>query len=568
MASNYQVLVLGLDGATFDLMLPWVEQGHLPCLGKLLREGAWSRLQSTLPPITPCAWSSFMTGKNPGKHGLFDFVEVLPNGQGFQFTNASTRHAESLWSYLSRRGRRVNVVNVPMTYPPEKINGAMISGLDTPNDRCKFTYPETLLQDLRNQSINYQIDIQHLGNMRTDARRDCRLKELCDAETERTKTLQYLSKQSPYDFAMLVYTATDQVQHHFWHYMDPKHDKYDAKGAERYKNAIRDVYIHVDGLLESVLKELGENTIVMIMSDHGFGPTSNVRLRLNQALEHAGLLTFKKEMKSTQKFRSLAGKLDGLLRATLSNRAKRLIAGMFPRLRVWFEKVDEAQIDWDKTIAYTNEAFRACPAVWINHRALENHVGSNGCDAYEKALRETEETLKSLKDPKTGKPAISNIYRTRELYEGASKDKAPDLILSWWEDGFLLDQSAAGGPASLDVERSTGPITGGVEFAGSHRMDGVFIMAGGPTRRGHAFNNARIIDVAPTVLYLMDLPIPGDMDGRPLVDALDAGFVSTHPFQIEEGGQTHEVAPGQEVVFSEEESQMIAERLQSLGYIE
>src|SRR5436305_8359277 len=122
---NYKVFVFGLDGPTLDLMEPFIKQGHLPNLGRLLENGARSRLESTVPPITPCAWSSFMTGKNPGKHGLFDFVEPLPDGRGFRFTNASTRHAESLWAYLSRQGKRVGVMNVPMTYPPEKIDGYM-----------------------------------------------------------------------------------------------------------------------------------------------------------------------------------------------------------------------------------------------------------------------------------------------------------------------------------------------------------------------------------------------------------------------------------------------------------
>src|SRR5262245_26837685 len=113
-SSEYSVIVIGLDGATFDLILPWVEEGHLPCLGRLLREGAHSPLRSTIPPITPCAWSSFMTGKNPGKHGLFDFIEPAPGRRAFSFTNASSRAGATLWGYLSRLGRKVGV---PMTYP-------------------------------------------------------------------------------------------------------------------------------------------------------------------------------------------------------------------------------------------------------------------------------------------------------------------------------------------------------------------------------------------------------------------------------------------------------------------
>jgi predicted AlkP superfamily phosphohydrolase/phosphomutase len=558
----YRILVLGLDGATFDLMHPWMEQGHLPWLAKLARAGAQSPLESTIPPITPCAWSSFMTGKNPGKHGLFDFVEPLPERKGFRFTNASSRQAETLWGYLSRQGRRVGVINVPMTYPPESVNGYLLSGLDTPNEDSLYCHPAELREELKSQAIPYRIDVQHLGNMRTDARRDLRLNELGDVESIRTKALAYLRERYPADFTMLVYTATDQVQHHFWHYMDPRHDKFDARGAERYRHAIRDVYVHIDRLIGSLIDQVDEQTIVIIMSDHGFGPTTNVRIRLNQALEHRGLLSFAGERGSKRAFRSLAGFADRVLRSTLSNGAKRYLAGRLPKLRVWFENLDEAPIDWARTRAYSNEAFRASPAVWLNSTA--------GGTASDELLREAEQALGELKDPGTGKPAIRRVYRTRDLYQGPLVDRAPELIPSWWEDGFLLEQSQPGRDPATDVERSKEPITGGVEFAGSHRLHGVFMMAGGPVRAGHVFSGARIIDVAPTVLYLMGLPIPHDMDGVPLVDALDPEFVALRPPHHETNGGSagKPMESPAETVFTEDEARLIEERLKSMGYIE
>jgi predicted AlkP superfamily phosphohydrolase/phosphomutase len=150
---DFRVLIVGLDGATFDLMLPWIEEGCLPNLARILRSGSKSPLESTIPPITPCAWSSFMTGKNPGKHGLFDFIE--PHGEhGFRFTNASFRDGETLWGCLSRHGRRVGVVNVPMTFPPEPVNGFLISGLDTPHELSPFMYPVEIRSDLKQAGIS------------------------------------------------------------------------------------------------------------------------------------------------------------------------------------------------------------------------------------------------------------------------------------------------------------------------------------------------------------------------------------------------------------------------------
>ncbi|HEX3600073.1 MAG TPA: alkaline phosphatase family protein, partial [Lacipirellulaceae bacterium] len=351
------VLIVGLDGATFDLMLPWIDAGFLPNLGRLLSGGAWSRLESTIPPITPCAWSSFITGKNPGKHGLFDFIEPSRDGRGFQFTNASYRDGESLWACLSRHGRRVGVVNVPMTYPPEPVNGFLISGLDTPHEHSPFMHPVEVRNILKDAGIRYRIDQQHLGNMRTDDRRRRQLLDIHDGESARTAAFRYLSNMRRCDFRMIVYGATDQVQHHFWHFMDENHDKHDPEGAKTFRNAIRDTYQHIDVQLGLLLDECDDDTVVIIMSDHGFGPMSNVRVRLNQVLRDAGLLKFVESRTGGRWKKALASTLDRVLRSTLSSDTKRTIAGLFPRLRVWFENLDEAKIDWKSTRAHVNEAY-------------------------------------------------------------------------------------------------------------------------------------------------------------------------------------------------------------------
>ena len=187
-----RVFILGWDGATFDLIKPWVAKGHLPTIARLMEAGSHGPLASTQPPMTFPAWSSFMTGKNPGKHGLFDFIEPVAEGQGFRFTNATSRQSETLWGCLSRHGRKVGVLNVPMTYPPEPVNGYLISGLDTPDERSPFLHPQGLREELATNKIEYRIDIQHLGNMRTDRQRDERLHELSEVETLRTRALHDL----------------------------------------------------------------------------------------------------------------------------------------------------------------------------------------------------------------------------------------------------------------------------------------------------------------------------------------------------------------------------------------
>ena len=567
MSDGYKVIVLGLDGATFDLMLPWMEEGHLPAIAELVETGARSPLESTIPPHTPCAWSSFITGKNPGKHGLLDFVEPVPGSHDFRFTNASSRAGSSLWSLINRHGLKTGVVNVPMTFPPEKVDGYLVSGLDAPHEQSEFTYPATIRDEIAARSIDYRIDLQHMGDMGTYAKCRSRLAEICEIETARTEAFEYLRRQYPSEFQMLVYTATDRVQHHFWHYMDPSHDKYDSEGAELFRNAIRDVYVHVDHLIARVLDGKDRDTIVMTMSDHGFGPTSSLRLRLNQSLAHREHLRFQREGGASRVKRMLAGAVDRLLRSTLSCDFKRKLAARFPRLRVWFENLDEARLEWSETIAFASEFYRASPAIWINRsgRFPDGTVGDGA--EYEAALETTAAALLSITDSSTGERAINKVYRTRDIYEGPFVDRAPDLIPSWWDDGFLIEQSDPHGGPQGDAFRAEGDLWRGVEFTGSHRLDGIFTMTGGPVKPGYVFEGAKITDVAPTVLYMMGLPIPADMDGSPLLQAIDPLWVDENP-PLMTGDASDESAPSDAYQdFSSDEAEAVAQRLKALGYI-
>jgi predicted AlkP superfamily phosphohydrolase/phosphomutase len=425
-------------------------------------------------------------------------------------------------------------------------------------------YPVEIRSELKQAGIRYRIDQQHLGNMRTDARRRAQLADIRESEHARTAALQHLSEERPCDFRMIVFGSTDQVQHHFWHFMDPSHDKHDPAGAAEFGNAIRDTYAHVDEQLGVLLDECDDDTIVMVMSDHGFGPMSNVRLRLNQILADAGLLKFEEGSAPSKLKQSLASWLDRMLRSRLSSDAKRRIAGMLPKLRTWFETLDEAKIDWAHTSAYVNEAYRSSPAIWLNR--LQELTEAEADELRDRI----EEIMLTLVDPKTGEPVISSLERPQEIYHGPHAEKAPDLLPSWWQDGFLLDQSSPAAPGRPNVERSTTPLEGGVEFAASHRLDGVLMMSGGPIHADFSFNDAKIVDVTPTVLYLMGLPIPDDMDGRVLVEAIDSEFLAANPIRyeaVDDDESYGDDGDGAPVSFTEDESELIAKRLQALGYI-
>ncbi|MGB3940991.1 MAG: alkaline phosphatase family protein, partial [Candidatus Manganitrophaceae bacterium] len=289
-----KVLMIGIDGATLDLIKPWAKEGKLPTFKRLLDEGGHGELESVIPPVTPPAWTSLMTGMNPGKHGLFNFIDHDLADYSIRYANAGSRRVPTVWKRLSDLGWRVGVINMPMTYPPEPLNGFCISGLDTPDESSPFVYPPELKLEIERSVGKIYLDPRHLGYMTTDEKRDSVLADLVKIENRRTEIAEYLMAHHPVDVLALVYTATDTVQHFFWHYMDPAHPFYDPRGAERYRDAVLDIYRAIDSNIARLLSSVSDETAVLVVSDHGGGPVSSPVISLNRFLEEEGWLVYKK----------------------------------------------------------------------------------------------------------------------------------------------------------------------------------------------------------------------------------------------------------------------------------
>jgi len=573
------VLIIGIDGATFDLIKPWAEDGKLPTFKRLLDEGVHGELESVIPPITPPAWTSFMTGMNPGKHGLFNFIEHDPHDQSIRYTNASSRRVPTVWSLLSRMGRRVGIVNVPMTYPPEEVNGFCISGLDTPDESSRFVYPDGLRRELEQAVGKIYLDHRHLGYMTTDDKRDSVLEDLVRIENRRTEMAEYLITRHPTDVMMLVYTATDTVQHFFWHYMDPTHPFYDPCGAEKYRDAVLDIHRMIDANIARLLALVPQETVVIVVSDHGGGPVSKQVIRLNQCLEELGVLAYKRGWNGggSRSIHRLTRRMDDYLRGMLSPNQKARLARIFPNLRARWESYasSAAMIDWEKTQAYCLEFLSFPSEIWINIEGRSPHGRVKPGAEYEAVVESLIRRLYALKDGETGRSLIRRIYRKEEIYQGPYLDLAPDLILSWWEDGaFQVQKSVPGSgqPSVSDGTRETGASA--ASWSGTHRLHGVLLMKGGPLRRAATLSKAHITDVAPTLLHLMGVPVPPEMDGSVLLEAFEDTFTRSCRVQYgSEGAPEHAVngngnGNGNGAAYTAAESEKIKERLKGLGYIE
>lgn len=567
--SKIRTLIIGLDAATFDLINPWIAEGKLTNLAGLMRDGVWGRLASVLPPITPPAWTSFMTGKNPGKHRIFHFMEAQPGTYSLRYLNASSRRAKTIWRILSDAGFSVGAMNIPFTYPPEHVSGFQISGMDTPSETSPFIYPPELRSELEGLLGRFRLDVRYLGYMSTDSRREEVLGEMERLDQQWLRASLILIENHPADVMMFTFMSIDTVQHYFWQYMDPSHHYHDPAAAPRFGDAVFNVYQRLDRAIGEILAKISSDSSVFVVSDHGGGPTSDRVVYLNRYLAQLDLLRYHESKESAIKKlgSGILRRTYVLLRSSLSSRQKSKLANALPGLRKKFETAVTSftNIDWRRTKAYCSEVLASPPSIWINRKGIQPS-GIVGDTEYEPLLKFITEKLGELKDPRTNEPIIKRIIRRDEIFHGPYANEAADLILDWWETShFSTSPSFAektDEPAVLIQERRPPE---GSEWGGTHRLEGILIAQGPAFRKGAQIKGACLIDMAPSILHLMGQPVPNDMDGRVLEELFKPSFMAKNPVRK---GESDDSESSRTAEYSAEETAIVEQRLKDLGYIE
>ena len=566
-----KLVVIGLDAATWTLIKPWMAEGGMPNLARLMQSGVSGSLQSVLPPITPPAWTSFMTGKNPGKHGIFNFIETEQSGYAMKYSNATSRRSPTVWKLLNDAGLSVGTMNIPFTYPPEKLNGFQISGMGTPSDESPFIHPPELRDELVSHLGEIELDLRFLGSMNTDERRFQVLAEMEEHDQQWAKAALYLLENHPQDVMMFVFMSIDTVQHYFWQHMDKDHFIHDPKLAPKFGDAVRKVYERLDAAAGKIIERLPAETNVFVVSDHGGGPVVERTIYLNRYLAQLGLLHYRQQ--ATSGLYHFGKKLMrygfSFLRSTLSSRQKSWLAHLLPKLHQKSEAAYSSfsDIDWTRTKAYCSEVLAAPPSIYINLKGVKPQ-GTVDQAEYEQLLSHIIEKIGELKDPRTGKPVINRVYRRDELFHGPFAHETADLILDWWSEDSLFSTlpsfpEETNKPALVIRERKP---TDEAEWGGTHRLHGILVARAPALKSKSEIANARLIDMAPTILHLLGVPVPEDMDGHVLEDAFRPEFLAQHPVKAGAASGTSE--GGRESGYTEEESAKVEERLQALGYIE
>ena len=557
----HKVLVIGLDGATFDLIKPWADAGHLPTLQRLMQEGAHGSLRSTVPPMTGPAWTTFATGVNPGKHRLYDWIAREPQSYQFLPVTALDCKAPMIYSLLSQTGRRVCALNIPMTYPPMAVNGVVVSGLPAPSTRNTITYPPELYQEIVD-AIGEYILYPDPGQAYSDSGVDAFLARLYKTTELRVRTLEYLRSREAWDFAMVVFNGTDTICHALWKYMDKTHPLHDPAQAAKYGNAIRDYYHTLDGHLAQIVDTLPQDTTLVVMSDHGFGPFHKF-IHVNNWLLRENFMQLKPGARSRIKhalFRSGFSPMnvyDTLMRLGFGALKREVVRGqgqgLLKTLFLSFEDVD-----WGRTQAYS---LGNVGQIRINLAGREPFGCVQPGAEYEQVRSRIIERLATLRDPKTGEAVVETVYRREELYSGDYLDEAPDIVfLPRRLEYFGFGEYEFGSHKIIEAMKRG--------ISGTHRMNGIFMAYGAAVRKGVEIQNANLTDLAPTILHLMGEAVPAHMDGHVLADALREDFepVIRQRSAVAVDSDAHS-GPSAGEVLSAEEQKVLADRLRSLGYV-
>lgn len=550
-------LIVGLDGATLDLVEPWVEEGVLPNLATLMRQGAWGHLMAPMPPVTFPSWTTFMTGVNPGRHGIFDFTRRERGAYAVRFVNATFRKAPTIWRLLSDAGMRVCSLGIPGNYPPEPVNGYTLSGFDTPvttRADASFAFPPSFATEVEGAGGFPFADFQEFSIDPGWHRRA--LAAMQDAIERKARLAVSLLRREPFDCFMLMFGESDTAAHHFWSLHDPASPRFDRALRTELGDGLRQVYRQLDAALgELVAAAKAEH--VLIVSDHGFGGVGDRAIRINRWLAAHGYLGWtENSMGSRWAGRARAAAVRCIpqrMQAPLFRLANGRLAGSVE------SRVRFGGIDWTRTRAFSEE-LNYNPSIWLNLIGRDA-AGIVAASDRDRVRSELSAALLQWRDPFSGEAVVRRVWQREELYTGECVEDSPDLILDLATPGgysyMCLPSLGSDGPALERLDDSDlrgGKLSG---MSGSHRREGIFLLSGDGVSSGR-YRGARMADMTPTILSLLGFADDERFDGRVLDCARSGGSGEALDWPLKHAHETY---------YDGTQEQALHLRLEQLGYL-
>ncbi|GAB5490657.1 MAG: alkaline phosphatase family protein [Phototrophicaceae bacterium] len=453
-----RVLLLGLDCASPSLIFEQFKDS-LPTLSALMDKGTWGVLKSSTPCITVPAWSSMTSSRDPGVLGIYGFRNRADyDYDSLYVADGRAVKEKRIWDYVGEADKQSLVMNVPQTYPVKAINGHLVSGFLTPNDKAQFAFPAIFKNEILKQVPEYDFDVRDFRNVE----RSELYQQIIDVTNAQYRLLEYALKNKQWDFAMQVNIGVDRMHHAFWRYHDPEHRLHDPDSP--FNTAIFDYYQLVDGWLGRLISVAGDDTAIIVASDHGVKRMDGA-IAINEWLWQNGWLALKETPQSVVKF-------------------------------------THDMVDWEHTRAWSTGGYYG--RIFMNVAGREPQ-GIIPVEDYETVRDDLAQQIRAIPDDK-GQSLDTTVYKPQEIYEAVNRI-APDLLV-YFGDLHWRCAGTIGYGRHYTLENDTGPDDA------NHAQEGMFIIHN-PQKSGKGqVNPYQLMDIAPTVLSLMDIDIPSQMQGR------------------------------------------------------
>lgn len=531
-------LLIGLDGATFSILDPYVERQVMPFLGTLLKGGARASLRSVMPPLTPPAWTSLMTGKHPGQHGVFDFFQKEePDSVYFRFASSQDVKSATIWTLAGDGGRRVISLNYPLMFPAPPVDGSVVPGGMMPWRQLRLgCHPPGLFDRLKalpsfnpREMLDMELEVKAIEGCPEDEYAEW-VERHIRREQRWFEVLRHLMRTEPADLVGVLFDGVDKLQHLCWRFIDPacrpaRPSPWEQQMIERCERYFRSL----DALIAALVALAGPEATVILASDHGFGPTREV-FHVNSWLEREGFLKW----------------ADGADRGADRDGTQVGFAEMTRHVHA---------VDWTRTLAYA-----ATPSSQGIH--VVGRVPGTDDPMPEETRRrvaaDVAQGLRQIRRPHDRRPLVTEVWSRAEAFSGPHEALGPDLSIVLADGGTMSILPSD----ELVVRRD--------ETRGHHRWDGIFIACGPGIRAGARLDELSIVDVAPLILHRLGLPVPEDMAGRVPTEMFEATEIQLRPPRLAAvtAAPPAPVPAPTDLALDDEEQAGLMKRLRALGYVE
>lgn len=536
-----RTLLVGFDGATLDLSDPWMAEGRMPVLSGLASDGSSAPMRSVFPFNSAVAWTTLVSGVDPGRHGIFDFVLPRENQYSLRVATGDDRRVPAIWTHASQAGARVGVVNIPMTFPAEPVNGVMVSGMDAPSLEERAVHPAGLLERIHREVPDYRI--MSKAYIRAEhGEWEAAERELLEVMEARARFVTELARPRDLDFLMVNLEATDGSHHFFWQHFDPSHPRHDPELARRFGDTIARCYAASDAALGRLIDAYAPDTVVVV-SDHGGGPSNDWILYMNDWLEAEGFMTITPKASASMAKRAYA--------TAMRHMSVPLKRRLRPLFGTWIERAKGlalyGDVDWPRSRAYGTVQ----SMVRLNEVGREPEGAVSASDR-EAVLSELAGKARARTFP-DGRALFDLVAPGTDIYRGDAPGR-PDLVVEPVLGTQVRGRNTSGRPGFLFDIRELGAYYP----SGEHTPVGMVVAAGAGIERQGRVAETSILQVAPSILALLGVPAP-ELDAGPL-PFVTPNLVTT--------GEVMEIGSAAHTDLNEEEEAEVLERLRGLGYVD